>query len=182
MVLLTDTRSKYQEGLNSKPHIPDLMNWVAAEVPDKWDVVGVQLGLSPNEVNFIRQYAFGNFQFCFMQVFMSWKDRSKIAYTWNTLIDVLTTRSVGCNDLASKLRNALEFQTVNVGATFTTSSATPDPHNSQQSHSTCACPPPVATRRSSAPPTKPHVNLPRKVSSTYQPSANTATSAGMVVI
>lgn len=181
VVSLTDIRSKYQEGLNSKPLIPDLMNLVAAEVPDKWAVIGVQLGLSPNEVNYIRQSNIGDFQYCFLQVFMSWKDRSKISYTWNTLINVLTAKSVGCDNLASKLRNTLEFQTVN--ATFTTSSATPDPQDSQRSHSTGVHPPPVVPRRPTVPPNKPPLNRAPKApcAATNQPSANTATSAGTVL-
>jgi len=50
IVCLTDLRSKYPAGVKSEPKLSDLMNEVAAVIPDKWQQVGIVLNVSDGDL------------------------------------------------------------------------------------------------------------------------------------
>ena len=104
-VSYTDLHSKYPAGLDSEPELPDLMNEVAAAIPNKWKDIGLQLGLDYHILEGIR----GDNNHCYMDIFTRWKDQNSIArpYTWLTLVHALQTRAVREERLANEIRNKL---------------------------------------------------------------------------
>ena len=93
--------------LSSEPSFPDLMNEVAAFIPHKWRQVGIQLGVSHNDLVSFASVSIGDPDRCFMAVFSAWKNCAAINYTWHTLIKALEAPIVGENRLARELRTKL---------------------------------------------------------------------------
>lgn len=90
----------------SQPHLEDLMNQVAAQIPSKWRLVGIQLGLGDLMLNLIETNYRGTPTEClssFMQVLSLWKHRKTKPYTWETMINALQAESVGEECLAKML-------------------------------------------------------------------------------
>jgi hypothetical protein len=90
----------YQEGLQ----LSDLMNRVAAVVPDQWREVGVQLGVPPHVLDSFWKSRACDSMDCFRDVFTYWKDKCTKPYCWETIIEVLQTPAVGQEDLALNLQ------------------------------------------------------------------------------
>ena len=89
------------------------MNDVAAEIPAKWRVVGIQLCLSPATLDNIQSQTAGrpDSNMCaFEQVFDQWQRRRSSPYTWEVIIAALRTPSVGEDALADRLANVLEVR------------------------------------------------------------------------
>ena len=102
----------YAAGLDSEPEFPELMNEVAAVIPDKWKDVGLQLGLDPSVLNAIDSNTRGNTNHAYSAIFDSWKklNPSKHAYTWSTVVRVLQTPAVGEKKLADKIKDKVTKQ------------------------------------------------------------------------
>ena len=98
-ILLTCTDIEHLE-----PEFSDLMNEVAAKKPNKWRDIGIQLGLTPNELSSFSLTCFGNPNPCFTAIFTAWKDRGTRPYTWATIIEVLQSPAVGELRLAEDLK------------------------------------------------------------------------------
>ena len=93
--------------LLDSPLLGDLMNHVAAALPTKWKMVGVQLGLSLAKLDEIEASNFGNCKCCFSSVFSEWEKLNTTPYSWSTIIDVLQTPCVEENRVAEDLRSYL---------------------------------------------------------------------------
>ena len=82
------------------------MNNVAAVIPAKWRVVGIQLGLSSGTLDSIQSQNAGrpgsNMQ-AFGQVFVEWQRQGHRPYTWEVIIAALKTLAVGEVALANDL-------------------------------------------------------------------------------
>ena len=83
--------------LDSEPSLQHLMDKVAAVIPHKYELIGLQLRLSLAELQVIgpchptleeHHRAFG-------EMFGVWRRRGSVPYTWRTLIDLLKSASVG---------------------------------------------------------------------------------------
>ena len=82
------------------------MNEIASVIPAKWRHVGIQLGLSPGNLDNIQGQNAGkpdpNLE-SFEKVFTQWKLLIPSPYTWSTIISVLQTPAVGEARLADSL-------------------------------------------------------------------------------
>ena len=83
------------------------MNEVAAIIPNEWRQVGLQLGLTENELDCISIATHERPLNCFSSVFHYWKDKTTKPFTWEALIQVLEAPAIAEMRLAKKLRNKL---------------------------------------------------------------------------
>ena len=90
--------------LDSEPSLPHLMEKVAAVIPHKYEMVGLQLGLTLGELQVIgpRHPRLEDYHRAFGEMFGVWKRRGS-PYTWRTIICVLRTASVGEVRLSEEL-------------------------------------------------------------------------------
>ena len=92
--------------LDKVPTLPDLLNRVASKAMDKWDMVGLQLGIKEHQLNTIstkhqdtiRRYS---------NVFSLWENKADPPYTWRTIVGVLRAPIVGREDLAIEIETWL---------------------------------------------------------------------------
>ena len=92
-------------GENS-PNLAVLMNDVAAVIPSKWRLVGVQLKLQDGTLDEIQAQNVGRPDQCkysFEQVFTKWRSLGTSPYTWKTMINALRSPAVGEVQMADKL-------------------------------------------------------------------------------
>ncbi|KAL5491465.1 hypothetical protein EMCRGX_G016755 [Ephydatia muelleri] len=88
----------------------DLMNDVAAVIPAKWRLVGVQLKLPNGTLDEIQAQNAGRPDQCilsFEQMFAIWRSLGTSPYTWETLINTLRSPAVGEVKLANKLNTKM---------------------------------------------------------------------------
>ena len=89
------------------PELQDLMNDVAAAIPAKWRLVGVQLKLPSEVLDKIQDQNAGKTDICkrhsFEQVFTKWERLGTSPHTWETMVKVLGSPAVGEVDLAGQL-------------------------------------------------------------------------------
>ena len=82
------------------------MDEIAGVIPAKWRRVGVQLGLSPGNLDNIQSQNVGkpdsNLE-SFEKMFTQWKLLISSPYTWSHIINVLQTTAVGEVQLANTL-------------------------------------------------------------------------------
>ena len=91
------------------PSDRDLMNKVAAVIPTKWKLVGLQLGLEHPQLEMIEQkQSCSVLRFC--EVFIEWKNRKTSECSWSTIIDALNSQLVGETALADKLKKEMEIR------------------------------------------------------------------------
>ena len=104
--------TKYTAGLNSQPELPDLMNEVGAEIPDKWRSMGLQLGVDHSVLEGIALISPGDINHCYSNVFTRWKNQNstQYPYTWSTIVQALKSPAVGVERLADKIKNELTSQ------------------------------------------------------------------------
>ena len=83
--------------LDSEPSLPHLMDKVAAVIPHKYELIGLQLRLSLAELQVIgpRHPTLEEHHRVFGEMFGVWRRRGSLPYTWRTLINVLRSPSVG---------------------------------------------------------------------------------------
>ena len=82
---------------DSEPSLPHLIDKVAAVIPHKYEMVGLQLRLSLAELQVIgpRHPTLEEHHRAFGEMFGVWRRRGSPPYTWRTLIVVLRSASVG---------------------------------------------------------------------------------------
>eukprot|EP00731_Ephydatia_muelleri_P015447 Em0008g1167a len=88
------------------PNLDDLMNDIAAVIPAKWRLVGVQLKLPNGTLDEIQAQNAGRPNQCilsFEQVFAKWRSLGTRLYTWKTMINALRSPAVGEVTLANEL-------------------------------------------------------------------------------
>eukprot|EP00731_Ephydatia_muelleri_P012576 Em0006g1470a len=83
--------------LDSEPSLPHLLDKVAAVIPSKYELIGLQLRLSLAELQVIgpRHPTLEEHHRAFGEMFGVWRRRGSPPYTWRTLINVLRSPSVG---------------------------------------------------------------------------------------
>ena len=97
----------HSEKLHSTPELGDLMNFVAAKIPEKWREVGIELGLDSADISRIEaEVPTHKSTPCYLAVFYKWESKGTTEYTWDTLLKALRTPSVD----ALKLANTIEGQ------------------------------------------------------------------------
>ena len=85
----------FKTGDMSSLSAKDLMNDVAATIPAKWRVFGIQLNVSSNELDRIWDENPQDCQGSFQKMLDHWKKTSTSPYTWRTIIDALKAPAVG---------------------------------------------------------------------------------------
>ena len=83
------------------------MNKVAAVIPHLWRAVGNQLGISFAKLEAINMQHIGNPMECFREVFYYWSNNPTIcmAYSWESIVEVLQSPEVGQIELARHIKN-----------------------------------------------------------------------------
>ena len=83
------------------------MNLVAAHIPSKWRLVGIQLHLKDSELDGIEVTSDDPLR-CFSSVFTLWKRKeTRLPLSWWTVLQALETASVGEQRLARQVRSKL---------------------------------------------------------------------------
>ncbi len=96
--------SRCLSGLLSAPDPLDLINEVAARVPSKWYQIGIQLGISHEELTSYRDlHPTASSGQIFSFIFSTWKNSGTGDYTWATMIKALKTPFVSKRLLAHEL-------------------------------------------------------------------------------
>ena len=102
--LFLELSVRYPGGLVDKPELRDLMNEVAAKIPDKWRQFGIELQLTPGELNSFSLANSGDTSLCFSSVFTLWQNRmSREPYSWLTVVESLRAPAVKEYKLAVEL-------------------------------------------------------------------------------
>ena len=68
-----------------------LNNLVSAEIPDKWELFGVQLGLEQSYLDCLRS-DYHDSRNRFSHLFDEWRKRKPSEFTWSTVIRILCSR------------------------------------------------------------------------------------------
>ena len=93
--------------LEKPPKLYDLLNRVAAKIPAKWKIVGIQLkieigSLESLSINYQDDYH------RYTEVFELWRKCGSSPYTWATIIDALREPSIGEMVLANNVQQWVE--------------------------------------------------------------------------
>ena len=98
--------------LDSEPSLQHLMEKVAAVIPSKYEMVGLQLGLTLAQLQAIRpqHQSLGDYHRAFGEIFNEWRRQGSPPYTWGTLTGVLRSASVGEVLLSEQLTSWLTQQ------------------------------------------------------------------------
>ena len=97
---------RYPAGLQDRPQLCDLMNEVAAKIPSKWRQFGIELWLTPDELDRALRENLGDTLRCFSSVFTVWKKTmSREPYSWQTVVESLKAPAIGESRLALELSN-----------------------------------------------------------------------------
>ena len=82
------------------------MKHVAAEIPDKWEMVAIGLGLSWPQIRAINRQWHGDSQLCFAEVFDHWQRQStsQQPVNWATVVSVLQDKLVAEAVLANSIQ------------------------------------------------------------------------------
>ena len=85
------------------------MNEVAAEIPEKWRDMGLQLGVKQSVLGGIATISMGDTNLCYSNVFTRWKKQNSTThpYTWSTIVYTLQAPAVGEERLANKIKTEL---------------------------------------------------------------------------
>ena len=92
------------------PNLDDLMNDVAAVIPAKWRLVGVQLKLPNGTLDEIQAQNAGRPDQCilsFEQVFAKWRSLGTSPYMWETMFNALRSPAVGEVTLVNELNTKM---------------------------------------------------------------------------
>ena len=99
---------QHQGKFHSTPELGDLMNHVAAKIPEKWREVGIGLGLDYADISRIEaDVPTHKSTPCYVMVFDTWKNKGTKEYTWSTLLTALRTPLVNASELASTIGGQL---------------------------------------------------------------------------
>ena len=63
-----------------------MLHQVASRAPDKWKVIGLQLGIQSHQLNSINHR---DPIHCYIDVFSLWEKKAEPPFTWATIIDAL---------------------------------------------------------------------------------------------
>lgn len=85
--------------------LQEFLDRVATNIPDKWKLFGIALGLEMNQVNAIGQQYLGDPQLCLAEVFN--KRQSSGPISWATIFTALCSPSVGYETLANEIEQTL---------------------------------------------------------------------------
>ena len=91
--------------LDKPPNILDLLNKVACKARDKWEMMGLALGIELDQLNSFSKHA--DPIKCYTEVFSTWKKNTDPPFTWATVINSLKLPIVGETELAMEIEEWL---------------------------------------------------------------------------
>ena len=74
-----------------------------SKVAHKWFPIGIELGMSGEQLEEIRESSNDNPECCLGAVFYKWEQTTPKPFTWSTLVEVLKSEHVGEKLLANDL-------------------------------------------------------------------------------
>ena len=83
--------------------LKDLVNELSA-VKDKWKDLGVQLNMTPPDLNAIQIQCNNNPSRCLLEMLSQWWEVTSPSPTWQTVVDALSSPAVDRPDVAEKIR------------------------------------------------------------------------------
>ena len=83
----------------------DLLRRVASRAMDKWELVGLDLGIEQHQLNTISHYHPRNPIRCYSEVFGLWQEKADLPFTWATILDTLRSPIVEENALAQEIED-----------------------------------------------------------------------------
>ena len=106
--------------LDTEPLLSSLMDKVAAVIPHKFVTVGLQLGLTPDELQAIclPHQSLEDQSRIFGLIVDKWRIRGSPPYTWKTIIVVLRSDSVGEVMLSEQLTSWITSTSGNLNSVF----------------------------------------------------------------
>ena len=92
--------------LDKPPDILQFLNKVASEAGEKWSLVGIQLGIKPNQLDVIEEK---HPILRYSKVFSMWekKENADFPFNWRTILNALRSPIVQENRLATKIEKWL---------------------------------------------------------------------------
>ena len=93
--------------LHSKPDISMLNELVGSQIPAKWELFGVQVGLGQGCLDCLRS-DYHDSKVRFIHLFNEWERRRTSDFTWPNVIKILYSDSICEYALAEKLFNNLK--------------------------------------------------------------------------
>ena len=87
------------------------MNEVAADIPNRWKDIAVQLHLPYAKIQHIEQSNQKDINYCYMQIFRAWENQGlefNWPYKWDSLLTILGLPAVDCIDLQQRLLQKLQ--------------------------------------------------------------------------
>ena len=100
-----NTVAEVASTLSDPPTLDAFISEVAVEIPAKWRMVGILLGVSSSKLDGFDQLHRGQQMLCFESVFQLWKqEEGPEVFTWSKLFKVLEGEVIGEKRLAHSLR------------------------------------------------------------------------------
>ena len=93
--------------LQSVPDISKLSDLVGAEIPAKWELFGVQVGLEQSYLDCLRD-EYHDSKIRFIHLFNEWKTMKTSDFTWATVIKVLYSKTISEYTLAENILKKLK--------------------------------------------------------------------------
>ena len=90
-----------------------LSELVGAEIPAKWELFGVQVGLEQSYLDCLRD-EHHNSKIRFIHLFNEWKTMKTSDFTWCTVIKVLYSKTISEYTLAEKVLKTLQASTTDL--------------------------------------------------------------------
>ena len=93
--------------LDKPPDIRQLLRTVASVARDKWRLVGIELGIEDEQLDYISME--GNPIICFSKVFSQWKKKADtdFPFTWRTITNALRSPIVEESSIATEIEELL---------------------------------------------------------------------------
>ena len=99
--------------LQSAPDISKLSDLVGAEIPAKWELFGVQVGLKQSYLDCLRDEHHDS-KIRFIHLFNEWKTMKTSDFTWATVIKVLYSKTIGEYTLAENVLKKLKSSMIQI--------------------------------------------------------------------
>ena len=91
----------------TEPTLKDLSNDIIVPLKSKWREIGIQLGVSPDELDVYYDVRNRNIPLCFTDVLEKWRKSDQLPYTWATILEILESPFIGESAVASAIKNKL---------------------------------------------------------------------------
>ena len=92
---------------STEPTLKELSNDIIVPLKSKWREIGIQLGVSPDELDTYYDVRNRNIPLCFTDVLEKWRKSDQLPYTWATILEVLESPFIGEVAIANSIKKKL---------------------------------------------------------------------------